>query len=383
MGNIYKSWNIKEGWKPNTKGEMIPSNLPVGVWAKLIRKEISQHLRFNEITMLAELYGKPIAPEILDELYIELGERGWTITKGQAKDALVKVARSNSYNPITEYLLDILQIKPQAFAVSWNSAQLLKDLEELIIMLKNLDTMWVLDVKRKEHKTLLSENLKAFGISELIEAEAVMKKLTRTDTQKAILSVEAGYNKMIDAVVAADVVAVESEIGIDSSLIVSEVYGIEDEEEDVTEQLDARKLDKTENTLLLNLSVHTKSCFSTAMSAHIKADALKDPYAELDNKIQEIKNKRKSKKASNGGGAVQNNNNENIRETIGGGNRLSTRKQARAIRRKLRKDNQSHSNISAQNNYDIKQLTKFINKYSLFHVRIRRSCKNVRFVFNC
>ena len=31
----------------------------------------------------------------------------------------------------TEYLLDILQIKPQAFAVSWNSAQLLKDLEAI------------------------------------------------------------------------------------------------------------------------------------------------------------------------------------------------------------------------------------------------------------
>ncbi len=107
MGNIYKSWNIKEGWKPNTKGEMIPSNLPVGVWAKLIRKEISQHLRFNEISMLAELHGKPIAPEILDELYVELGERGWTITKSHAKDAFIKVARSNSYNPIREYLLEV------------------------------------------------------------------------------------------------------------------------------------------------------------------------------------------------------------------------------------------------------------------------------------
>ena len=31
--------------------------------------------------MLAELHGKTIAPEILDELYIELGERGWTIQK--------------------------------------------------------------------------------------------------------------------------------------------------------------------------------------------------------------------------------------------------------------------------------------------------------------
>ena len=128
----------------------------------------------------------------------------------------------------TNDLLEILHIGHQAIVFKWDPAQLLKDLEELIIMLKNLDTMWVLDVKKEEHKTLLSENLKAFGISELIEEEAVMKKLTRTDTQKAILSVEAGYNKMIDAVVAADVVAVESEIGIDSSLIVTDGFTITD-----------------------------------------------------------------------------------------------------------------------------------------------------------
>ena len=107
MGNIYKSWNIQEGWKPNKNGELIPANLPIGVWAKLIRQEVGKNLRYNEITMFAELYGKPIKPEILDELYVELGERGWSIQKGHAKDAFIKVARSNSYNPITEYLLKI------------------------------------------------------------------------------------------------------------------------------------------------------------------------------------------------------------------------------------------------------------------------------------
>ena len=107
MGNIYKSWNIKEGWIPNAKGELKPANLPIGVWAKLIRQEVGKNLRYNEITMFAELYGKPIKPELLDELYVELGERGWAIQKGHAKDAFIKVARSNSYNPITEYLLEI------------------------------------------------------------------------------------------------------------------------------------------------------------------------------------------------------------------------------------------------------------------------------------
>ena len=107
MSNIYKSWKFREGWKISSKGEQIPSTLHVGVWAELIKQSIGEHLRFNEITMLAELHGKPIAPEILDELYIELGERGWTIQKGQAKDAFIKVARSNSYNPITKYLLEV------------------------------------------------------------------------------------------------------------------------------------------------------------------------------------------------------------------------------------------------------------------------------------
>ena len=80
MSNIYKSWNFREGWKISSKGEQIPSTLHVGVWAELIKQSIGKHLRFNEITMLAELHGKPIPPEILDELYIELGERGWDIT---------------------------------------------------------------------------------------------------------------------------------------------------------------------------------------------------------------------------------------------------------------------------------------------------------------
>ena len=117
MGNIIKSWNIREGWNLKKDGTQTPSTLHVGVWAALIKKDLGEHLRFNEITMLAELHGKPIPPEILDELYIELGERGWSIQKGQAKDAFIKVARSNSYNPITKYLLEI-ENDPNIFPVN-------------------------------------------------------------------------------------------------------------------------------------------------------------------------------------------------------------------------------------------------------------------------
>ena len=116
MGNIIKSWNIREGWNLKKDGTQAPSTLHVGVWAALIKKDLGEHLRFNEITMLAELYGKPIAPEILDELYIELGERGWEITKQKAKDSFIKVARSNTYNPITKYLLEI-ENDPNIFPV--------------------------------------------------------------------------------------------------------------------------------------------------------------------------------------------------------------------------------------------------------------------------
>ena len=117
MGNIIKSWNIREGWNLKKDGTQTPSTLHVGVWAALIKKDLGEHLRFNEITMLAELYGKPIAPEILDELYIELGERGWEITKQKAKDSFIKVARSNTYNPITKYLLEI-ENDPNIFPVN-------------------------------------------------------------------------------------------------------------------------------------------------------------------------------------------------------------------------------------------------------------------------
>ena len=54
MGNIIKSWNIREGWNLKKDGTQTPSTLHVVVWAALIKKDLGEHLRFIEITLLAE-----------------------------------------------------------------------------------------------------------------------------------------------------------------------------------------------------------------------------------------------------------------------------------------------------------------------------------------
>ena len=104
MTNLTKTIDMPDGWieNPKTK-EVKPTSLPVGLWVKTL-KTLGNKLRFNLITLAPELNGVPFQPDDLDTLYCHLGERGYSISQSQCRDAVVYAAMKNSYNPVVEEL---------------------------------------------------------------------------------------------------------------------------------------------------------------------------------------------------------------------------------------------------------------------------------------
>ena len=81
-----------------------PLKLEPGTLSCALRRRIGDRLRFNRLAMAAELDGHAIPGHAMEDLYIALSERGWTIEKNKAQDALLRVARQRSYHPVVEYL---------------------------------------------------------------------------------------------------------------------------------------------------------------------------------------------------------------------------------------------------------------------------------------
>ena len=104
MTDLTKTIDMPDGWieNPKTK-EVKPTSLPVGLWVKTL-KTLGNKLRFNLITLTPELNGVPFQPDDLDTLYCHLGERGYSISQSQCRDAVVYAAMKNSYNPVVEEL---------------------------------------------------------------------------------------------------------------------------------------------------------------------------------------------------------------------------------------------------------------------------------------
>ena len=94
LDKIGKGWNEKESH----------STLKSGDFSLLLKECLGNRLRWNELTLLAEIDGKEI-PEIdLDHLHVKLSENGWTIGKDLCRDAFIYRALQNSYHPIQEEL---------------------------------------------------------------------------------------------------------------------------------------------------------------------------------------------------------------------------------------------------------------------------------------
>jgi len=94
-----------------------PETLNPGRLSSELLQNLGDRLRFNNLTLKPELDGKPMPDHMLQHFYVTLGQVGWKIEKGPARDALVYAARLNSYHPIREYL-DHLEHDDQLEAVN-------------------------------------------------------------------------------------------------------------------------------------------------------------------------------------------------------------------------------------------------------------------------
>ena len=81
-----------------------PESLHPGRLSSELLQNLGQRLRFNQLTHKPELDGKPMPDHMLQHFYVTLGQVGWKIEKGPARDALLYAARLNNYHPIKEYL---------------------------------------------------------------------------------------------------------------------------------------------------------------------------------------------------------------------------------------------------------------------------------------
>ena len=99
---------LPEGWT-ETNGIRRSSSITVGQFSALLKDGLKDRLRFNLLTLKPELDGVEIPATDLTYLYVKLGESGWTISKEQAKDALIYASQNNCFDPVQEYLLDLEQ----------------------------------------------------------------------------------------------------------------------------------------------------------------------------------------------------------------------------------------------------------------------------------
>lgn len=81
-----------------------PRTLQPGELSLQLRAVLGDRLAFNELTLSPELDYQPIPTHEVEGLYVALSERGWKIDKRKAIDALMRVARLNSYHPVVTYL---------------------------------------------------------------------------------------------------------------------------------------------------------------------------------------------------------------------------------------------------------------------------------------
>ena len=100
----------ESGWKAVSRNgdvKQVTSKLYVGQWSARLKQDLGSRLKFNDLTMLAEIDGQPIKGDEIKNVYIDLCERGWEISDTDARNGFIRAAKHNRYNPLQEYLLRI------------------------------------------------------------------------------------------------------------------------------------------------------------------------------------------------------------------------------------------------------------------------------------
>jgi len=94
---------FKSGWY-KLKGEPVRTDLEVGDICGLMRDSVGKRLSFNELTLLPEYNGSTIPEHYITALYCFLSEHGYKLGKEATSDALLTIAREQSFHPVRQYL---------------------------------------------------------------------------------------------------------------------------------------------------------------------------------------------------------------------------------------------------------------------------------------
>lgn len=93
--DLPSGWHGKNGEKRTPCG---PGDL-----SRLFR-EAPYELSFNELGLQVLMDGKPLSSEDIDLAYVDLSELGYKAKKGEASDAILKVAFEKRFHPVRRYL---------------------------------------------------------------------------------------------------------------------------------------------------------------------------------------------------------------------------------------------------------------------------------------
>ena len=95
---------VPSGWIPSNKGELKRSKFKVGDICQLLRNSLGKQLAFNKLTLSPEYNGTAMHEEEIVNLYCFLSEHGYEVGKEATSDALLTIAREQSFHPVKQYL---------------------------------------------------------------------------------------------------------------------------------------------------------------------------------------------------------------------------------------------------------------------------------------
>lgn len=98
---------FRSGWISREDKPPARKNLEVGDICRLMRDSVGKRLAFNELTLLPEYKGETIPEHYTIALYCFLSEHGYKLGKEATSDALITIAREQSFHPVRQYLQTI------------------------------------------------------------------------------------------------------------------------------------------------------------------------------------------------------------------------------------------------------------------------------------
>ena len=100
---------IPSGWfkkinKSTGEIEDTRKSFQAGDLSCLLTQHYGKELRFNYLSLKSELNGEPLSEDVIEKMYVWLSERGYSVSKNTAIDALHFAAQKNGFHPVVDYM---------------------------------------------------------------------------------------------------------------------------------------------------------------------------------------------------------------------------------------------------------------------------------------